>query len=171
MTNERTVTAHAGQQSIAFVREFDAPAALVFRAHTEAELLGRWTGPRGTHMKLREFDARTGGSWSYVIAADGGEGEWSFHGSFHEVTEASRIVQTFEFEGDPGNPTLEVLTFTDLDRGRSRIDGLSIFLSVQARDEMLNGMDDGMDENFKRLDELIASGELVATSAGADGRE
>lgn len=170
MTNERTVTAHAGQQSIAFVREFDAPAALVFRAHTDAELLGRWTGPHGTHMKLREFDPRTGGSWSYVIATDAGDGEWSFHGSFHEVTAPSRIVQTFECEDDPGNPTLEVLTFTDLDDARSRIDGLSIFLSVQARDEMLNGMDAGMDENFKRLDDLIASGELAATTADASSR-
>lgn len=158
MTNERTVTAHAGEQTIAFTREFEAPADLVFTAHTDPALLSRWTGPRGTEMRMREFDARTGGSWSYVIV--GSKGEWAFHGSFHEVTPSSRIVQTFEFEGDPGNPTLEVLTFTDLPEGRSRIDGLSLFLSVESRDAMLHGMDAGMDENFKRLDELIEAGDL-----------
>ncbi len=108
---------------------------------------------------MREFDARTGGSWSYVIS--GGDGEWGFHGTFHEVTSPGRIVQTFEFEGEPGHPTFEVLTFTDVADGRSRLDGLSLFLSVEDRDGMLNGMDGGMDENFKRLDELFAARAVV----------
>jgi uncharacterized protein YndB with AHSA1/START domain len=102
---------------------------------------------------MREFDARTGGCWSYVIA--GGGGEWAFHGSFHEVTAPSRLVQTFEFESEPGHPTFEVLTFVELPGGRSRIDGLSLFLSVEDRDAMLGGMDSGMDDNFDRLEALL----------------
>ncbi len=159
MTNQRTVTANAGEQSIAFSREFDAPATLVFEAHTDAALVAQWTGPRGTEVTMREFDARTGGSWSYVVS--GGGGKWGFHGSFHEVTAPSRIVQTFEFEGEPGHPTLEVLSFDDIGDGRSRIDGLSIFLSVEDRDAMLGGMDSGMDENFERLDELLAANAMA----------
>jgi uncharacterized protein YndB with AHSA1/START domain len=112
MTNKRTVTANAGEQSLSFSRESEAPAALVFKAHTDAALIARWIGPPGTQMTLREFDARTGGCWSYV---------------------------------------------TDLADGRSRIDGLSIFLSVEDRDHMLGDMDDGMDENFGRLEELLAA--------------
>lgn len=155
MTSKRIVTASAGQQTIAYSREFEASAPEVFEAHTDAELVARWIGPRGTELRMREFDARTGGCWSYVVA--GKDGEWAFHGSFHEVTASSRIVQTFEYDGDPGRPNLEVLTFTDLEGGRSRIDGLSVFCSVQDRDEMLNGMDSGMDEDFDRLDELFAA--------------
>jgi uncharacterized protein YndB with AHSA1/START domain len=34
--------------------------------------MGRWTGPSGTEMRMREFDARTGGSWSYVIVGQYG---------------------------------------------------------------------------------------------------
>ena len=159
MTKKRLVTAEPGEQTIAFVREFDAPAALVFRAHTEAGLIGRWTGPRGTTLTIGAFDARTGGAWSYVISA--GDGAWAFHGSFHEVTAPRRIVQTWEYEGDPEHPTLEVLTFTDLDDGRSRLDGLSVFLSVAERDAMLGDMDGGMEENFVRLDELFAAGAIA----------
>ena len=153
MSNKRTVTAHAGTQSISFSREFDAPAERVFAAHTDPALLARWTGPAGTALRMREFDARTGGCWSYVIT--GGGGEWAFHGSFHEVTAPSRLVQTFEFENEPGHPTLDVLTFVDLPAGRSRIDGLSLFVSVEDRDAMLGGMESGMDENFDRLDVLL----------------
>ena len=153
--NKRTVIAHAGEQTIAFSREFDASAERVFAAHVDPVQLAQWTGPRGTELTMRAFDPRTGGSWSYVIA--GATGEWAFHGSFHEVTTPSRLVQTWEYDGDPGHPSLEVLTFTDLEPGRSRIDGRSLFLSVEERDAMLADMDAGMDENFQRLDELFAA--------------
>ena len=158
--SKRTVTALPGTQTIGFAREFDAPASRVFEAHTDPVLLAQWTGPAGTELRMREFDARTGGCWSYVVV--GGGGQWPFHGSFHEVTAPSRIVQTFEYEDEPGHPSLEVLEFVDLPGGRSRIDGLSVFLSVDDRDAMLAGMDSGMDENFARLDQLLA-GSLVTS--------
>ena len=158
MTSKRIVTARPGEQTISFTREFEAPAATVFRAHTEADLIGKWIGPAGTHVRMREWDARTGGCWSYVVAADADE--WAFHGTFHEVTEPSRLVQTFEFEGNPGHPNLEILEFTDLDGGRCRLEGLSVFPTLADRDAMLADMDSGMDENFDRLDALIASDEL-----------
>jgi uncharacterized protein YndB with AHSA1/START domain len=163
MTNRRTVTANAGEQTISFRREFEAPATRVFNAHTDPELLARWTGPQGTQLTMRKFDAWTGGSWSYLISGRGGE--WGFHGSFHEVSAPNRIVQTFEFEGEPGHPSLEVLTFTDLPGGRSRIDGLSVFLSVEDRDAMLGDMDSGLDENFDRLEELFAADASLTESA------
>jgi uncharacterized protein YndB with AHSA1/START domain len=158
MSSKRTVAALPGELTISFTREFEAPAALVFRAHTEAELIGKWVGPVGTHVRMREWDARTGGSWSYVVEGLGGE--WAFHGTFHEVTEPSRLVQTFEFEGNPQHPNLEILQFVDLDGGRCRLEGLSVFPTLADRDAMLSDMDGGMDENFRRLDELIAGGEL-----------
>lgn len=160
MTSKRTVAALPGELTISFTREFEAPAALVFRAHTEKDLIGKWVGPAGTHVRMREWDARTGGSWSYVVAAGNGGGEWGFHGTFHEVTAPSRLVQTFEFEGNPGHPNLEILEFVDLDGGRSRLLGLSLFPTLEDRDGMLSDMDSGMDENFDRLDALIAAGEL-----------
>lgn len=155
MTNQRSVTVVPGTQSIAFSREFQASAARVFEAHVDPDLVAQWTGPLGTHVTLREFDARTGGSWSYVVTGLGGE--WAFHGSFHEVTASERIVQTWEFDGEPGHPALDVFTFVDLAEGRSRIDGLTIFLSVEDRDaNIAGGFDGGRDDDFERLDELLA---------------
>ena len=155
MTTRRSVTAEPGTQSIAFSREFEASAARVFEAHTDADLVAQWTGPPGTTVTMREFDARTGGSWSYIVV--GRERQWAFHGSFHEVSAPSRIVQTWEFDDEPGHPTIEVFTFVDLPEGRSRIDGLTVFLSVEDRDaNMLGGFDSGRDDDFERLDELLA---------------
>ncbi len=156
MTNQRTVTIHPGELTIGFSREFEAPAARVFVAHTDPALVARWIGPRGTQLTMREFDARTGGRWSYVVA--GNEGEWAFYGSFHEVTAPTRLVQTFEYEGSPEHPSLDIFAFTDIGGGRSRIDALSVFPSVEHRDAMLD-LDSGRDEDFERLDELLAAGD------------
>lgn len=156
MMTKRTVTAEPGTQSIAFSREFAASAARVFEAHTDADLVAQWTGPPGTTVTMREFDARTGGSWSYVVV--GRERQWAFHGSFHEVAAPSRIVQTWEFDDEPGHPTIEMFRFVDLPAGRSRIDGLTVFLSVEDRDaNLLGGFDSGRDDDFERLDELLAA--------------
>ena len=157
MDDPRTVLAPAGQPTISFSRDFDAAAERVFAAHTDPDLVARWIGPRGTTCAVREFDARTGGCWSYVVSAADGR-SWGFHGCFHEVTAPSRLVWTFEFEDDPGHPDLGVLTFTDLGGGRSRLDGLAVFLTVEDRDAMMKDMEPARDDDFERLDELLASG-------------
>jgi uncharacterized protein YndB with AHSA1/START domain len=154
MTNPRTIVAEPGTQSIGFSREFEAPAALVFEAHTDADLVAQWIGPAGTHLEMRAFDARTGGAWSYIVV--GQSGQWAFHGSFHEVTAPNRIVQTWQYDEEPLQPTLEVFDFVDLPGRRSRIDGVSVFLTTAYRDEVLGDFDKGRDEDFERLDELLA---------------
>lgn len=151
-----TVHTRAGETSLAFSREFDAPVALVFRAHTEPGLFVRWMGPRGTSCAVERFDPFTGGGFRYTIGGGDGSG-FEFFGSYHEVAAPGRIVHTWEFVGDAGRPTLESLTFTDLPGGRCRLDGLSVYTTAEQCTEMfefdLTG--EGMDENFERLDELL----------------
>lgn len=156
MAAQRTVTAPADQPTIEFTRDFDADVDRLFEAHVDPAQVAQWIGPRGTTLQMREFEARTGGRWSYLVTAGSG-GSWGFFGSFHEVTAPSRIVQTFEFEGEPGQVSFEVLSFTDLGGGRSRLNGLSVFASLSERDAMLTDMDPARDEDFARLDELLAS--------------
>ena len=159
MSNHRVVVMAPGTQTISFTREFEAPSARVFAAHVDPDLIPQWIGPRGTTVEMRHFEARTGGSWSYVVVGRGGR--WPFHGSFHEVTTPSRLVQTFEYEDEPGHPSLDVLTFVDLPGGRSRIEGLTAYLSVEDRDRQAD-LDGGRDEDFDRLEELLA-GATVAS--------
>ena len=148
-----TLHARLGEQSLTFRREFAAPAALVFRAHTDPELFGQWMGPRGTSCELATFNPVSGGSFDYTIAS-----RFRFHGAYHEVSAPSRIVHTWEFAGDPGRPTLEILTFVDLPAGRCRLEGQSLYTSADHCTEMLtfDESGQGMDENFERLDELCA---------------
>ncbi|MFG1642068.1 SRPBCC family protein [Amycolatopsis sp. NPDC049252] len=149
-----TITAPPGTPFIEVTREFAAPPAAVFRAHREPDLVKRWLGPADLEMEIFEYDVRSGGSHRYAHRAE--RGEFFFRGVFHSVEDGSRIVQTFEFEGAPGEVSLDVMTFTGLGDGRTRMHNRSVFPSVEARDAALaNGMEGGITESYDRLGTLL----------------
>jgi uncharacterized protein YndB with AHSA1/START domain len=149
------ITAEPGAPFIEVTREFDAPRDLIYRAHTDPDLLAQWLGPRGMQMKVERWDVRDGGAWRYVhIDPDGNE--WGFHGVFHGPPSPDRMVQTFEFEGAPGHVSLGTVTLEE-DGGRTRVHVHSVYQSVEDRDAMIEGgMEVGMTEGYERLDELVA---------------
>jgi uncharacterized protein YndB with AHSA1/START domain len=148
------VTAEAGTPYIDITREFDAPPDLLFRAHTDPELLVQWLGPRRLTMVIDRYDVKDGGKWRYVHRDQDGT-EYGFHGVFHGTPSPDGMVQTFEFEGAPGHVSLDQITF-EARNGRTVLHGHSVFQSVQARDAMVqSGMEGGLSEAYERLDELI----------------
>jgi len=153
--HEVALTADRDLPTITIVREFDAPAAAVFRAHVEPELVKRWLGPRSVTMEIARWEAETGGAYRYAHRDD--NGEYAFYGSFHEIRPGERIVQTFTFEGYPDGVCLETLKFEDLGEGRSRLHCVSVFESRETRDMALSsGMEVGVVEGYEQLDEVLA---------------
>lgn len=152
--HDTEITADPHVPLLRIAREFDAPPAKVFRAHTDPDLLAQWLGPRRHQMRIDYYDCRTGGSYRYLLTSDGNE--FGFYGSFHEVRPAKLIVQTFTFEGEPDGVALERLLFEDLSDGRTRLTATSLVDSFEARDAWVaSGMEDGIREGYQRLDELL----------------
>ena len=149
------IIAEPGVPQIFITREFDAPRDLLFRAYTDPELLVQWLGPRSLTMTVDRHEARDGGRWRYVHRdADGNE--FGFHGVFHGTPSPDGIVRTFEFEGAPGQVSLETLTLEEHD-GRTLVRTNSVFQSVEARDAMVeSGMESGVNDSMERLEELLA---------------
>ncbi|MDQ1586569.1 MAG: hypothetical protein QOJ90_2947 [Actinomycetota bacterium] len=154
-THETEILSDPDVPLVRIIREFDAPPEKVFRAHTDADLLVQWLGPRRHQMKIDHFDCRTGGSYRYIHSSDGNE--YGFHGSFHEVRPNELIVQTFTFEGVPDSVALEKLELHDLGDGRTRLVATSLVDSFADRDAMIaSGMESGIREGYERLDEVLA---------------
>ena len=83
-THETEIVVPKDLPIVRIVREFDAPAAKVFRAHLDPELFARWNGPRYLTQRNELWDVRTGGAYRYVqVDPDGNE--YAFFGSVHEV--------------------------------------------------------------------------------------
>jgi len=150
------LTAEPGSHQILITREFKAPRHLLFRAWTDPQLLKQWLGPRRLKMIIDKYDVRHGGSYRYVHReADGTE--YGFHGVFHGNPSPDGIVQTFEFDGAPGQVSLDTLRMEEHD-GTTIVRINSVHQTVEARDAALaSGMADGLEEGFQRLEELIAA--------------
>jgi uncharacterized protein YndB with AHSA1/START domain len=155
------IDAPAGVPFIDVTREFDAPRDLVWRAWTEPELLKQWLGPGRYEMIIDEYDVRDGGRWRYIHRAEDGS-EHGFHGVFHGTPSPDGFLQTFEYEGAPGHVSMDRLTLEA--RGDHTVARThSTFESVEARNAMIeNGMAEGMNEGFDRLDALL--GRLAVTA-------
>jgi uncharacterized protein YndB with AHSA1/START domain len=149
-------------REIVMTRVFDAPRDLVFEAHTSCEHMSNWWGPRKYEFASCEIDFRPGGTWRIVHRGPDGE-EHGFHGEFREIVKPERIVWTFEYEGWPGQVSVETLTLEEHD-GKTTVTGTSVFDSVEDRNGMLeSGMESGAAETYDRLDEYL---EVLRQRAG-----
>ena len=156
MDTQFKMTADPCTQEIITTCVLNAPRQMVFTAFTEPIIIERWWGPRSMVTSVDTFDPYQGGSWRYV-QRDAQGNEYSFRGVFHDIQSPERIVQTFEFEGAPGQVLLDTILFEEVD-GKTLITDHSVFQSVADRDAMLaENMEAGASESMERLAEILAS--------------
>ena len=156
MTSNAAVVTLPSPTQILITREFDAPPHLVYRAYTTPELIKRWwAGERGETTSA-EVDLRPGGTWRYVMVANGGF-EVAFHGEYQEVVQDERIVTTDVFEGMPDASALTTATFAEKD-GRTVLTVLIEHSSQEHRDaHIYSGMEVGMQESMTKLEQVARS--------------
>jgi uncharacterized protein YndB with AHSA1/START domain len=153
-TNPTTINAPANTPFIEVIRDFDATPAQLFKVSTDRDLVAQWLGPRDLEMEVEEYDVRPGGRYRYIHRDE--SGEYAFRGVFHSVEQDQQVIQTFEWEGAPGEVSLERMTFTATDTG-VRLHQRSVFPSVETRDAMVaSGMEHGIRDAMERLAELVA---------------
>jgi uncharacterized protein YndB with AHSA1/START domain len=153
-TNPTTINAPAGTPFIEVIRDFDATPAQLFKVATDPKLISQWLGPRELEMEVEEYDVRPGGRYRYIHRD--ASGEYAFRGVFHSVEQDQFVIQTFEWEGAPGEVCLEKATYTPTETG-VRLHQRSVFPSVESRDAAIaSGMESGINDSMDRLAELVA---------------
>src|ERR1700680_2755456 len=121
---------------ILITRDFDAPRHLVYKAWTTPQLIKRWwSGDRG-EVTSAEVDLRVGGTWRYVMTANGGF-EVAFHGEYREIVPNERIVSTEIVEGMPDAAAVTTNTFSEKD-GRTTLMILVEHQTQEFRDAHIN---------------------------------
>ena len=164
MTTTRTdrgstdsTTIYSEDGDLTYERTFDAPRELVWKAHTDPELLAKWWGPLGHQTTVEEMDVRPGGKWRY-LSVDPDGNQFAFYGEYLEIVPPEKIRWTFMFDvegvGPQGGP--ETVTFEDRD-GKTFMRAVSHMDSEAIIDEALaTGMTQGAIETWDRLDALLA---------------
>jgi len=150
-----TVTLPADDQ-ILITREFDAPKELVYKAWTTPELVRRWWSAKRGEVTVAEIDLRVGGTWRYVMIADGGV-EVAFHGEYREIVPNERLVSTEVYEGMPDAEALDTLTLSESE-GRTTMTILVQHATKEHRDAHIeSGMEDGMQDALDLLEQVAVS--------------
>lgn len=155
-------------REVVVTRTFDAPAALVWDAHTKPELIKRWLlGPPGWSMPYCTVDLRVGGKYRYVWKSDENGAEFGSFGEHLEIEPHAKIVTTERMDGldgqpidhanpvEAGDPSVNTLTLAE-SGGRTTLTIAMVFPSKEIRDMAVqSGMSDGMAMGYDRLDELL----------------
>lgn len=149
---ERKTKIHAedGKQEILITRKFELPVELVFKAHTEAEIVEQWMG-----NKVLKLEPERHGSYEFE-ATDPMGNKHRFNGTIHECIPNEKITRTFEMEGTPFPVQLEFMNFEGLSDNTSQLSIHMVFKSVEARDQILKlPFAQGINMAHNRLQEVV----------------
>ena len=148
-----TVTAEPGKRKVVISQVFDAPRELVWKALTDPELMPQWGGPKEYTIAIDKMDVRPGGQWRYVQRGPDGSAS-AFHGVYKTVTPPERLVDTWEWEGMPGQAALETITLEE-QNGATKVTTTEEFQTAEDRDRALQEIGEGAVESGERLAELL----------------
>ena len=155
-TDTTTIVAPDNLPVIEITRDFRAPIAQVFRAFSDPDLIPQWLGPREYEFVVDHLDVRSGGSYRYSHRDSDGN-EFAFRGCYHTVEAPTTAIQTFEFEGFPGEVSLEFMHLESIGENLTRGHFTSHYRSLEARNGLIaSGMERGLRDSHERLDELLA---------------
>lgn len=149
-------------REVRVTRQFNAPAQLVWDAHTKPDLVKRWQGyPDGWSMPVCDMDVRIGGSYRWRWRTDESQQEFGFFGKYLEVKPPARLV--FEQHYDPGSfgvpMTSEPAIITNVFEEASGLTTLTVTMLFASREERdkaaATGMTDGMEVSYQRMDALL----------------
>ena len=145
-----------GDTHIVVTRRFAAPPEMVYRGHTEPELIQKWLlGPDGWTMPVCINEARPGGKFRYEWVNGKGHG---FHvtGEYVELDPFSRIVHVERMHMPDPTPDNHVETRFDKDGAGTLMTMRMTLPDAQTRAMMLaSGMERGMEASYARLEGMI----------------
>ena len=148
-----------GDKFVVVTRHFAALPELVYRAHTEPELIRKWLlGPDGWTMPVCIFEARPGGKIRYEWS-NGKGGDFSLTGENLELDPYRRIVHVQRMHLPDATPDTMVETIFEPD-GEGTLMTMRMTLPDEAtRAQMLaTNMERGMEASFARLENTIQVG-------------
>jgi uncharacterized protein YndB with AHSA1/START domain len=157
MERKTKITAEDGKHDLVITREFDLPVDLLFKAHTEADIIEQWMTHEYGTMKVLKLENKKHGSWQYETKDLKGNVVFQAHGVIHDLVPNQKIIRTFEMENSPFSVQLEFLEFEQLTDDSSKLTMHTIYKSVALRDQMLKlPFQQGLTMAHNRLQDVVS---------------
>jgi uncharacterized protein YndB with AHSA1/START domain len=147
-----------GDRNVLVTRRFAAPPEMVYRAHTEPELITQWMlGPDGWTMPVCINDARPGGKIRYEWSDGKGAG-FFLTGEYIELVPFTRIVHVERMHLPEVTPDNHVETRFEPNGTGTLMTMRMTLPNAETRAGMLaTGMEHGMEASYVRLETMLAT--------------
>jgi uncharacterized protein YndB with AHSA1/START domain len=145
-----------GDTHVVVTRSFAAQPELVYRAHTEPELIQKWLlGPEGWTMPICINEAKPGGKIRYEWS-NGKGGGFSLTGEYLELEPYRRLVHVERMHLPGATPDNHVETRFEAD-GAGTLMTLRMTLPDEKTRAMMlaSGMEQGMEASYARLEAMV----------------
>ena len=144
-------------RQIIIIRQFDAPARVLFLAHSKPEHVMQWFGPVGWPLTTCDMDFRVGGRYHFAMTGPGDEPGPPFGVEYLEIEPERRIVYTNGFEA-PGSPRFEVAITFEEAGGKTTLTMVTTFESKAVRDQYVEmGFKEGVNSGLDQLADLATA--------------
>ncbi len=155
MTAGSGSAAVTADRTIVATRLFDAPQALVFKAFTDREHIGKWWGPNGFTTTTHEMDVRPGGAWRFIMHGPDGV-DYPNLIVYTEVVSPERLA--YDHSDDDGGNSFRALVELTEEDGKTRVTMTGIFATAAERErvEAEFGAVEGAEQTLARLAEHLA---------------
>lgn len=151
MEHKTKIEAEVNKQELLITRIFDLPVDLLFKSHTESELIEQWMG-----NKVLKLENHAHGSYLFETTNEQGKVMFRANGSIHKIVENESIIRTFEMENTGFPVQLEFLDFEHVSEEKSKLTMKIVFRSVPDRDNLLKlPFAQGINMAHDRLEKLI----------------
>ncbi len=149
-------TESTADREMVITRTFDAPARLLFEAHSKPEHIRRWFGPEGWPVTHCEMDFRVGGHYRFAMTGPDGQQGTPFGGTYLEIVPDRKIVYDDAFES-PGAERMVVTVTFEEEAGRTTLTIHTLFGSVAMKEAHMGaGMREGFNSSLDQLADLVA---------------
>ena len=159
-----SVTKDPSTLSLTVVADFPVPQARLWEAFADPRQLERFWGPPFAPSTFTRHEFRAGGRAEYYLTGPAGErwsGSWKF--TVVDPISAFEALDGEDNAGDENGPAAMTFRFETTPAG-SRFTCVTRFLSVEAMEQTIPGMEEGMRAAFPQLDALLAeTAEVVAS--------
>jgi uncharacterized protein YndB with AHSA1/START domain len=157
-----SVTQDPSTLSLTVVADFSVPQARLWEAFADPRQLERFWGPPFAPSTFTRHDFTVGGRAEYYLTGSDGErwsGSWRF--TAVDPIDSFEAVDGEDNADDENGPAAMVFRF-ETTPGGSRFTCVTRFLSVEAMEQTLPGMEVGFRAALPQLDELLAeTGEVT----------
>ncbi len=146
-----------GDTHVIVTREFSATPELVYRAHTDPELVKKWLhGPEGWVMTRCTYEARPGGKIRLDWEDANGENGFYLTGEFIALTPNERTENVERMHVPDATPDTHCVT-TFAAKGSGTLLTLRMTVAdAESRAAMLEtGVEEGMEASYARIDPMF----------------